>query len=438
MAEIAYCALITAISWHFALSYICLPAGKVRGFTILTAAGGGILWYLIKSALPKPVVVLLYLLFFMAIAALICLLIKRTFGDAVIALLMAFGSYAMLCWLGEAWLYALGTEGLGAACLLAIGQLAATLLLKEKFPEASWRDHFATQTRELREQLQVKLQYAYWGPAVLFLVFAACWLWVPLTSLVGTIVLTGLSQAAFWGIIAFLIFMHTYQREHAVLFAEQQYREDVQSFLTVIRSQRHDYNFHVQTLAGLIRAGDLAECQRYMDTLEQDSAAMNAVLPVKDPAIAAMLHNFQLLAARENITLHMDIKNDLSQVATNVYETNKIISNLLQNALDETRKHADRSYGIWLTILKRNEYCVIRVSNALDTQLSAEQINRIFQPGYSTKQGHEGVGLNSVRLLVNRYRGMLETKLEENIIHFVVRLPLTYAKEPFAEEDYYA
>lgn len=61
----------------------------------------------------------------------------------------------------------------------------------------------------------------------------------------------------------------------------------------------------------------------------------------------------------------MDIQNDLARIATNVYETNKIISNLLQNAIDETVTHEDRCYGIWLTILKRGEYCVIRVSNEL-------------------------------------------------------------------------
>ena len=40
-----------------------------------------------------------------------------------------------------------------------------------------------------------------------------------------------------------------FQKERGTVLAEQQYRQEMQSFLNVIRSQRHDYNFHVQTLS---------------------------------------------------------------------------------------------------------------------------------------------------------------------------------------------
>ena len=76
--------------------------------------------------------------------------------------------------------------------------------------------------------------------------------------------------------------------------SEQQHRGEMQSFLNVIRSQRHDYNFHVQTIAGLMQEGKLEECKKYVNALEKDSEMMNAVLPVKDPAISAMIfHNFE-------------------------------------------------------------------------------------------------------------------------------------------------
>ena len=161
---------------------------------------------------------------------------------------------------------------------------------------------------------------------------------------------------------------------------------------------------------------------------------MNAVLPIQDPAISAMIHNFQTLAAREGIQLRIDVETDLVQIATNVYETNKILSNLLQNAIDETAAHRDKSYGIDLTVLKRGEYCVIRVSNQLeDRRMTAEELGRIYQQGYTTKQGHEGVGLSSIRLLAARYHGTVYTQLEGSVIHFVAKIPIDCTKEPVAE-----
>lgn len=83
----------------------------------------------------------------------------------------------------------------------------------------------------------------------------------------------------------------------------------------------------------------IKECRKYVAALEEDFSLMNAVPPIQDPAISAMIHSFQTLAAREGIRLHISISTDLLQIATNVYETNKIISNLLQNAIDETATH---------------------------------------------------------------------------------------------------
>ena len=64
---------------------------------------------------------------------------------------------------------------------------------------------------------------------------------------------------------------------------------------------------------------------------------------------------------------------------------------------------------------------------------AAEELGRIYQQGYSTKQGHDGVGLSSIKTLAARYRGTVYTQLEGNVIHFVAKIPINYAKEP-AEE----
>ena len=186
----------------------------------------------------------------------------------------------------------------------------------------------------------------------------------------------------------------------------------------------------MQTIAGLIRQGKIDDCLKYVNALEEDAAIMNAILPVKDPAISAMIHNFQIMAVREGIRLNIDIRYDLSQITTNVYETNKIISNLLQNAIDETVTHEDKSYGIWLTILKRGEYCVIRVSNAILKTPSKEELGALYRQGYTTKKGHDGVGLSSLKTLLSKVHGTIYTETEDNVIRFVARVPIDYAKEP--------
>ena len=197
--------------------------------------------------------------------------------------------------------------------------------------------------------------------------------------------------------------------------------------MSVIRSQRHDYNFHVQTLHGLLLRKDYAACEEYLEELLKDSIAMNQLLPLQDAAISALILSFQSKAAQSGIRMEISIENDLSQIATNVYETNKVIGNLLQNAIDETEMLPDKSYGIKLSILKRGEFCIINVSNRTRYENPMEN----YQIGSSSKMGHEGIGIASIQALAARYGGVVYSRMEKDIIYFVAKLPLRVIKEEF-------
>ena len=159
--------------------------------------------------------------------------------------------------------------------------------------------------------------------------------------------------------------------------------------------------------------------------LVKDSVSMNTLLPVKDPAIAALIFSFRSMAQENGIELHLDIQNDLSSVVTSVYETNKVIGNLLQNAIDEVKTHKDKSFGIHLYILKRGENCIIHVANRIrPVEDQAAHMEEIYKPGHSTKEGHEGIGLNSIQNLLRRHRGVVYSRIEDDIIHFIAKIPM--------------
>ena len=57
------------------------------------------------------------------------------------------------------------------------------------------------------------------------------------------------------------------------------------------------------------------------------------------------------------------------------------------------------------------------------------QIDKIYRPGYSTKQGHDGVGLGRIRQPAGRYHGTVYTCLEGSAVHFVAKIPINLAKK---------
>ncbi len=238
-----------------------------------------------------------------------------------------------------------------------------------------------------------------------------------------------LTTAAFWANLAVMALLVVCGQKQEERTEEHNYHNDMNTFINVVRSQRHDYNLHVQTVASLIAQQKWEECRGYVNALVQDTNQMNAVLPVKDPAVAALIYNFRILAAQSGISLILDIRDDMADVVTSAYETNKIIGNLLQNALDELSQQSGPG-TIELSIFKRGEYCLIRVSNKVRNQDAfMDRQDEIFRQGFTTKQGHDGVGLSSIQALIRSKGGDVTARLEEDIVYFVVSIPMRLTLE---------
>ena len=235
-----------------------------------------------------------------------------------------------------------------------------------------------------------------------------------------------LASLIFWMGLGLTVLLVSSGHERDKSIEQTAYHDDMNTFMNVVRSQRHDYNLHVQTVASLIAQEKWDECRDYVNALVRDTSQMNAVLPVKDPAVAALIHNYRIQAAQNGITLTLDIRDDLSQVVTSAYETNKLIGNLLQNALDELSGR-DEPGEIELMIFKRGDNCLVRVSNNLpDPAAFAARQADIFRQGFTTKHGHDGVGLSSIKALANEKGGDVTCWLEDDIVHFTVAIPLMH------------
>ncbi|GGH50224.1 hypothetical protein GCM10008014_15180 [Paenibacillus silvae] len=166
------------------------------------------------------------------------------------------------------------------------------------------------------------------------------------------------------------------------------------------------------------------ECKDYILTMVHDVSVVNDVLPLSEPAVSALLSTFNEIAVMKNIKLDIMIHYNLEQMPCSVYETNKIIGNLLQNAIDEVDHYDDDSRWIGIMILKRNNNNVIKVSNKLDRDI--EELKGIFNSGFTTKEAHEGIGLSTVQRIVNKYKGTIHFELEEDLIHFIVKVPFRF------------
>jgi|GEM_PF-1963929 len=218
--------------------------------------------------------------------------------------------------------------------------------------------------------------------------------------------------------------MVLYGMERIEIFIDKQYQQEMLGFTELIRSQRHDFNFHLQAILGMLENGNYPECRDYVKAMVKDTHEMNDILSLYHPAVGALLNNFRKLTANKGIDLQILIYYNLENISCTVYETNKVLGNLIQNAIDEVDQHKEDSPKVQVIIMKRSGNCVFKVSNKIKKDKNS--FNKIFDSGYSTKASHEGIGLNTVQKIVSKYDGIIYTEFEDEMIHFIVQVPIKY------------
>lgn len=202
---------------------------------------------------------------------------------------------------------------------------------------------------------------------------------------------------------------------------EKQHQAELQSFIKMIRAQRHDFNLHLHAVYGLLESEKYSECKEYVSKMVQDSAYINEIMPIFDTSISAMMQAYRSEAESMGISMKFDITNNLKGVALEPYEINRIIGNLLQNAIEAVGESKERDYGIVVRIYESNGGSVIDVANKFFGDIS--ELAHVFEYSYSGKKGHDGVGLSTVQRIAESYKGMAYVEMDEDIVHFIVRLP---------------
>lgn len=224
--------------------------------------------------------------------------------------------------------------------------------------------------------------------------------------------------------VAIIVFQHKiilFKNEKVQILLDQQYQRELLSFFGIIQSQRHDFNIHLTAINGMIQQKKYEDCRIYIEEIVKSATSINDLLPLHHPATAAMLSTFRERAAAKGIKISFLIMNDLRNCPCSVYEINKVIGNLIQNALDEIEQHPKRGQEIVVEMTTERHQLAIKVTNEYDE--TGGMLPDLFQVGFSTKHQHEGLGLPVVKRIVEKYHGIVYPELDGPLIRICVLIP---------------
>src|SRR5690625_6830 len=208
-----------------------------------------------------------------------------------------------------------------------------------------------------------------------------------------------------------------YHLERIDISIDKSYQKDILAFYQVIRSQRHDFNIHMNAIYGLLKVRKFKETESYIEEVVEEVKDINELLPLFHPAIGSVIFTYKEIALQKGIDLYVDVKDDLRKIPCGVYEMNKIIGNLLKNAIE-----AVDSGHVKLDVTNESNVIVVRVTNKVD--LTTIALEEMFQHGFTTKGTHEGIGLPAIQHILSKYNGVIYPEIENEDLTMVVRIPI--------------
>ena len=184
----------------------------------------------------------------------------------------------------------------------------------------------------------------------------------------------------------------------------------------------HDIKNHLHTIDALAIQGNAEEISAYIRTLDASLQAVPQARLCSEPILNILLLRFQETCAKEKISFQCDIR-EQCLTFMDATDLTTLFSNLLSNAFEASALSQKRQ--IELSVRKKREQAsvVITLHNSCD-QMPETDADGNFITRKKNRVRH-GVGLKSIRRVVQKYNGMETMQYDPELRQFshIIRLP---------------
>lgn len=198
--------------------------------------------------------------------------------------------------------------------------------------------------------------------------------------------------------------------------------EHLRDLLQTLRSQRHDFNHHLQTIYGFLAVEAYPEAKKYLEQILSEINLTNAIIKANDPALNALLYVKSGLMERYGVEFSVDVRGSVLY-PLKASEMNTLVGSLLNNALEKLILAHVEHPRIELSAFNKDEQFILAVTDN-GPMIDPAHRAKLFTPGFTTKQQGQGLGLYTVKQLAERYSGSIQVSSEEGLTTFHVSLPV--------------
>ncbi len=178
--------------------------------------------------------------------------------------------------------------------------------------------------------------------------------------------------------------------------------------LKILRTERHDYLNHLQSIFGLAVTGDKKEVIEYLSELGANTRFNTQIMNFNNPALRVLLQTKKDELAAKGIVFKLVIQSTLDNLNMSPCDITTVFGNLLKNAMDVLVSSTGgvQKNLIVFEITESDDHYIFRVKDS-GPHIPENIVDNIFSEGFSTKGTDRGFGLSLVKRTVEKYIGSI-------------------------------
>ncbi|MGH2938430.1 MAG: ATP-binding protein [Solirubrobacterales bacterium] len=202
--------------------------------------------------------------------------------------------------------------------------------------------------------------------------------------------------------------------------------EALERLVGVLREQTHEYANRLHALSGLHALGETEEAERFLAqlmTLHHDNYA-SVIERVHHPVLAGLLVAQMSVARQRGVEVRLSQKTKIESLPKSLgsAEAVTIIANLIENAVEAVANMPSSRRKATIRFVEKNGDLTIKVRD-FGPGIAPEAVEKIFDRGTSSKEGHPGIGLALVSEAVASANGEISVDAKPRGTCFTVTLP---------------
>ena len=212
----------------------------------------------------------------------------------------------------------------------------------------------------------------------------------------------------------------------------QDYTRNLEAMYNSLRSFKHDYVNILLSLSGYIEDGDIDRLKDFFENkifptknlITGGDYKLNQFSNIGVLEIKSLLSAKMIYAHESGIDITIDIPDKVEGFPIDTVDLARILGIFLDNAMEATLETEQPQIG--LNIIQNKTGVSIIISNRfLDNGV---MLHKLKQKGFSTKIGHQGIGLWNAQKIISSYDNvLLETTMKCD--YFTQHIELTDRKE---------